>query len=62
MSKIEKLWQNLNFCGFCAHFNGFMGKINFLPFLANMAGKQTNSGQNVATLSNSGPQLRLDVF
>ena len=46
MGKIEKLWQNLNFRQFCAHFDGFMWKINFLPFLANMARKQTNNGQN----------------
>ena len=46
MSEIEKLMQNLKFCRFCEHFDGCMGKINFLPFLINLAGKQTNSDQN----------------
>ena len=46
IGKIEKLWQISNFCRFCAHFDGFMVKINFLPFFVNFAGKQTNSGKN----------------
>ena len=46
MSKAEKLWQNLNFGRFWPYFDGFMGKIKLLPFLANLAGKQTNIGKN----------------
>ena len=46
MKQVQKLWQILNFCGFCAHFDGFMSKINFLQFLVNLAGKETNTVKN----------------
>ena len=62
MGKIEKLWQILNFCQFCTHFDAFIGKINFLPFFANLAGKQTNSAQNQTVIWNSDLQIRIDVF
>ena len=62
ISKIQKVWINLNFWWFCAHFDVFMRKINFLPFVANLTDKQTNRGQNLATLSKNGLRLRLNVF
>ena len=43
MLKNEKVWQNLDFSQFYAHFDKFMEKIKFL---INSAGKQPNSGQN----------------
>ena len=46
IGKNEILWQKSYPMPLCAHFDGFMGKIDFLPFLVILAGKQTNSGQN----------------
>ena len=31
ISNIEKLCRNLNFCTFCAHFDGFMKNNEFFP-------------------------------
>ena len=42
----EELWQKSYPMPVCAHFDGFMSKIDFLPFLVILAGKQTNICQN----------------
>ena len=62
MSKIEKLWESLSFCRYCANADVFMNRIDSLPFLVKLAGKQINIGRNKATISNACWLLRFNMF